>query len=104
MLVRDKRGRSPEPERMSRALDQFKRSFSPRTPLAEAQSVWPTVVGERIAGVTEVVEEVEGVLHVECRDAVWSQELALMEPGIRQKLDAEMGSRGPREIRFRTVS
>jgi len=102
--LRDERGRSPDPEPVGRALDQLKRMIAPETPLAEAQAVWAAVVGDRIAGVTEVAEEVDGVLYVDCREAVWSQELTLMEPRIRDNLDSAMKSPGPREIRFRTIS
>ena len=102
--MRDERGRSPNPEPLGRALDELKRDIAPQTPLAEAQAAWPTVAGERIASVTEVVEEVDGVLFVDCRGAVWSQELALMEPRLREILSSAMSSPGPREIRFRTVS
>jgi predicted nucleic acid-binding Zn ribbon protein len=102
--LRDERGRSPDPKPVAKALADFKRTISPETPLAQAQAAWPAAVGERIAAVTEVVEEVEGTLYVECRGAVWSQELALMEPRLRGILAESMGGPGPREIRFRTVS
>jgi len=102
--MRDERGRSPNPEPVGRALGQLKRMIAPETPLAEAQAAWPVAVGDRITAVTDVVEEVDGVLFVDCESAVWSQELALMEPRLREILDAAMGSPGPREIRFRTVS
>ncbi len=102
--MRDERGRSPEPEPVARALGELKRMISPETPLAEAQAAWPAVVGDRIAAVTEVTEEIEGTLYVDCREAVWSQELTLMEPRIRADLESAMSSPGPREIRFRTVS
>jgi predicted nucleic acid-binding Zn ribbon protein len=61
-------------------------------------------VGERIAAVTQVSEEVEGIIYVECRSAVWSQELSLMEPRLREILDAALDADVVREIRFRTVS
>ena len=102
--MRDERGRSPEPQRVTRALDGFKREIRPETPLAEAQAAWPGVVGRRIAEVTEVVEEVDGTLFVDCREAVWAQELSLMEPRIREDLGSAMSSPGPGEIRFRTAS
>lgn len=102
--MRDERGRSPNPEPIGRALGELKRTITPQTPLAETQAAWPAAVGDQIAAVTEVVEEVDGVLFVNCRGAVWSQELALMEPRLRESLDSAMSSPGPREIRFRTVS
>ena len=102
--MRDERGRSPNPEPFGRALGDFRRQIAPDTPLGEAQAAWPAAVGERIAAVTEVVSEADGVLFVECSSAVWSQELALMEPRLREILGSAMASSGPREIRFRTVS
>lgn len=78
--------------------------ISPETTLALAQAAWAEAVGERIAAVTEVAEEVEGTLYVECSGAVWSQELTLMEPRLREILDAAMDGSGPAEIRFRAVS
>ncbi len=102
--MRDRRGRSPRPVPVSRALGELKRRIAPETPLAEAQAAWPGAVGERIAGVTEVVEEVDGTLYVECRGAVWGQELAMMEPRLREILGSAMEGPAPREIRFRAVN
>jgi predicted nucleic acid-binding Zn ribbon protein len=89
---------------VSEALSGFKAEIRPETPLARAQAAWAEVVGERIAAVTEVVEEVEGVLYVDCASAVWSQELSMMEPRLREILGAAMDGETLRELRFRTVS
>ncbi|MEX1219028.1 MAG: DUF721 domain-containing protein [Solirubrobacterales bacterium] len=102
--MRDLRGRSARPLRASEALARFKAEIQPETPLARIQSIWEEAVGERIAAVTKVVEEVEGVLYVDCASAVWSQELSLMEPRLRDILGSMVDSDPPRELRFRTVS
>ena len=102
--MRDSRGRSPRPVRASDALAGLKAELRPETPLAGVQAVWAGVVGERIAAVTEVVEEVDGVLYVDCASAVWSQELSLMEPRLKEILSGAMDGEAPRELRFRAVS
>jgi len=90
--------------RASEAIAGFKAEIRPETTLARVQAVWPTTVGERIAAVTEIVEEVDGVLYVDCASAVWSQELSLMEPRLKEILGAAMDADPPRELRFRAVS
>jgi predicted nucleic acid-binding Zn ribbon protein len=54
--------------------------------------------------VTEVAEEVDGVVFIDCQSAVWSQELSLMEPRLKEILGAAMDGEGPSELRFRTNS
>jgi predicted nucleic acid-binding Zn ribbon protein len=61
-------------------------------------------VGEQVAAVTRVVEERNGTLVIECQSAVWSQELALLEPRLKAALDRAMDGEGPRELRFRAFS
>lgn len=76
--------------------------IAPSTPLAAVQLVWDEVVGERIAAVTEVVEEREEVLVVRCESAVWAQELEMMAPRIRARLAERLGGEGPEKLRFLT--
>ena len=102
--MRDSRGRSPRPARPGKAIARLKAEIKPETPLAGVQAVWADAVGERIAAVTEVVEEVDGVIYVDCASAVWSKELSLMEPRLKQILGVAMDDEAPRELRFRTVS
>jgi predicted nucleic acid-binding Zn ribbon protein len=85
-------------------LGGFRTEMAPGSSLAAVQGVWKDVVGERIAAVTEVVDEREGVLTVECSSAVWAQELELMGPRIRARLKAEIGDSAPEKMRFRTGS
>lgn len=101
--MRDGRGRSPSPKRLGQALEDFRGEISPATPLAAVQTVWDEVVGERIAQVTDVVDEREGMVTVECVGAAWAQELEMMAPRIAARLRDRLGSEGPAEIRFRTA-
>jgi predicted nucleic acid-binding Zn ribbon protein len=85
-------------------LGGFRTEVAPGSPLAAVQSVWKEAVGERIAAVTEVVDEREGVLTVECTSAVWAQELELMAPRIMARLKKEIGDSAPEKMRFRAGS
>ncbi|MDQ5895764.1 MAG: hypothetical protein QG596_2025 [Actinomycetota bacterium] len=102
--MRDRRGRSPSPRKLGDLLGGFRQDVSPQTPLGAVQSVWDQVVGERIAAVTEVIEEREGVVTVACSNTVWTQELELMAPRITASLRDELGASGPEKLRFRTAT
>lgn len=102
--MRDWRGKSPDPKPIGEMLGGFRTEMAPGSPLAAVQGVWNAVVGERIAAVTEVVDEREGVLTVECSSAVWAQELELMGPRILTRLRSEIGDSAPEKMRFRAGS
>ena len=44
-----------QPRKLGATLNRLIEETGPKTPLAGAQAVWPEVVGESIASVTEVV-------------------------------------------------
>ena len=96
------RRRAPRP-----AADAFKaalRKVAPQTPLAAIQAAWVTAVGERLAAVAVPVSERDKTLTIECSDAVWAQELDLMQETLRQRLREEVGEQAPRALRFRVNS
>lgn len=101
--MRDSRGRSPSPKPIGAVLDEVRRDLAPETPLASVQTLWDRTVGDRIAAVTEVVEERDGVVTVECSSAVWAQELELMSPRIIARLRDELGDAAPEKLRFRAL-
>ncbi len=100
--MRDRRGRSPAPRPLGEVLGEFRGEVTPETPLAAVQVIWDEVVGERIAAVTEVVAEREGVVTVQCSSAVWTQELELMAPRILGRLAEILGDQTPEKLLFRT--
>jgi predicted nucleic acid-binding Zn ribbon protein len=102
--MRDARGRSPSPKQIGDVLQEFRAEVAPATPMASVQAVWDEVVGTRIAEVTNLIEEREGVLRVECSSAVWAQELELMSPRILRRLRERLGDEAPNELRFRAGS
>jgi predicted nucleic acid-binding Zn ribbon protein len=96
------RRRAPRP-----AADAFQAALqraAPKTPLAAIQAAWSAAVGERLAAVASPVSERGGVLTVECVDAVWAQELDLMQETLLQRLREEVGEQAPQALRFRVNS
>jgi predicted nucleic acid-binding Zn ribbon protein len=72
--------------------------------LAAAQAAWATAVGEQLASVAVPVSERNRVLTIECADAVWAQELDLMQESLLQSLGAALGEQAPQGLRFRVNS
>ena len=90
------------PRRLGDTLDALMQSVAPQTPLAGVQGVWAEVVGEAVAGVTEVMSEQEGVVTVRCESSVWANELQMMGPRLLARLSAELGDEAPVSLRFVT--
>ncbi|HET7054090.1 MAG TPA: DUF721 domain-containing protein [Solirubrobacterales bacterium] len=74
---------------------------APETGLAAVQSVWTEVVGERVAAAATPVSERAGEITVACLDAVWAQELDLMQERLLQGLRERLGPAAPKNLRFR---
>jgi predicted nucleic acid-binding Zn ribbon protein len=93
------RRRAPRP-----AADAFQaalRQVAPATGLAAVQAAWASALGDRLAEVAEPVSERDGTITVECADAVWAQELDLMQEELLRRLRDELGEAAPRALRFR---
>lgn len=67
------------------------RTLAPATTLARVQGVWDAAAGSAVAAETEPTSERDGVVTVSCSSAVWAQELTLLEPDIRGRLNAALG-------------
>jgi predicted nucleic acid-binding Zn ribbon protein len=96
------RRRAPRPA--ATAFQAALQKAAPQTPLAAIQAAWTSAVGERVAAVATPVSERGGTLTIECADAVWAQELDLMQEDLLERLRAEVGDRAPQALRFRTDS
>lgn len=92
------------PRHAANAFQAALRRAAPQTPLAAVQTAWSTAVGEQLAAVAEPVSERDGTLTVECADAVWAQELDLMQATLLEKLKEELGDKAPEALRFRVNS
>ncbi len=96
------RRRAPRPA--AGAFQAALQRVAPQTPLAAVQASWAKAVGERLAAVAVPVAERDGTLTIECVDAVWAQELDLMQEAILERLRGEVGELAPRALRFRVDS
>jgi predicted nucleic acid-binding Zn ribbon protein len=96
------RRRAPRPA--AAALQAALRQAAPETPLAAAQTAWAHAVGEQVAAVSTPVSERDGTLTIECADAVWAQQLDLMQESLLERLREALGERAPQALRFRLSS
>lgn len=96
------RRRAPRPA--ANAFQAALQRVAPKTPLAAVQAAWSTAVGEQLAARARPVSERDGTLTIECADAVWAQELDLMQESLLERLRAEVGEQAPRALRFRVNS
>jgi predicted nucleic acid-binding Zn ribbon protein len=93
------RRRAPRP-----AGDAFRQALeraAPKTRLAAIQARWPAAVGEHLAEVSQPVSERGGTVVVSCADAVWAQELDLMQGQLIDRLRELLGDAAPENLRFR---
>jgi predicted nucleic acid-binding Zn ribbon protein len=96
------RRRAPRPA--GTALQAALQRAAPKTSLAAVQAAWVAAVGEQLAAKAAPVSERDGTLMIECADAVWAQELDLMQESLLEQLRNEVGEQAPRELRFRVNS
>ncbi len=96
--------RRPAPRQASAAIRAAREQAAPKTGLAAAQASWAEMVGEQLSAVATPVAERAGTLTIECADAVWAQELDLMQEQLLERLRAQLGDRAPKALRFRVDS
>ncbi|HEX5593141.1 MAG TPA: DUF721 domain-containing protein [Solirubrobacterales bacterium] len=96
------RRRAPRPA--AGAFQAALQRAAPKTPLAAVQATWPAAVGEQLAAVATPVSERGGTVTIECADAVWAQELDLMQETLLQRLREAVGEQAPQALRFRVNS
>ncbi|HET9591414.1 MAG TPA: DUF721 domain-containing protein [Solirubrobacterales bacterium] len=96
------RRRAPRPA--ASAFQAALQRVAPQTPLAALQAAWARAVGEQLAAVATPVSERGGTVTVECADAVWAQELDLMQDALLKRLREEIGDLAPQGLRFRVNS
>jgi predicted nucleic acid-binding Zn ribbon protein len=89
------------PRQASTAIRAARDRAAPRTPLAATQAAWAGLVGDTLAAVATPVSERAGTLTIECAEAVWAQELDLMQGQLLERLRGELGELAPSDLRFR---
>src|SRR5262249_35882598 len=96
------RRRAPRPA--SEAIRAARARAAPQTGLGSIQAQWRDLVGPRLAAVAAPVAERAGTLTIECEDAVWAEELNLMQELLLERLRGALGERSPQALRFRVRS
>jgi predicted nucleic acid-binding Zn ribbon protein len=96
------RRRFPRPA--AGAFQTALQKVAPQTPLAAVQAAWANAVGEQLASRATPISERGGTVTVECADAVWAQELDLMQETLLERLREELGEQAPEGLRFRIKS
>ena len=76
---------------------------APKTGLASVQANWAAVVGAQIAEVAQPISERSGTLTVECTNAMWAQELDLMQSQLLERLRETLGEGAPEALKFRVA-
>lgn len=95
--------RRSAPRPLAVALEGVTRGGEPGTLLARVQSHWREVAGDVVADEAQPLSEREGRVTVECRSAVWAQELALLAPELVGRLNERLGAPSAvRSLRFVT--
>jgi predicted nucleic acid-binding Zn ribbon protein len=96
------RRRAPRPA--AKAFQAALQRAAPQTPLAAIQTAWSNAVGEQLSAQAVPVSERDGTLVIECADAVWAQELDLMQETLLERLREQVGEQAPEALRFRVNS
>jgi predicted nucleic acid-binding Zn ribbon protein len=92
------------PRSAANAFQAALQRAAPQTPLAAVQTAWSQAVGEYLARVAVPVSERDGIVTVECADAVSAQELDLMQETLLERLRGEVGNQAPQALKFRVNS
>jgi hypothetical protein len=90
------------PRPLAAALERITPELAPASRLARVQAVWPEVAAGPRRGEAEPVAESAGTVTVECRSAVWAQELELLSGDLLERLNGALG--GPSVTRLRFVA
>ena len=76
---------------------------APKTGLASVQAAWSQAVGAQIAEVASPISERAGTLTVETSNAMWAQELDLMQTQLLERLREALGEGAPKALKFRVA-
>jgi predicted nucleic acid-binding Zn ribbon protein len=92
------------PRPLAAALGRVTAGLAPPTLLARVQAAWADALGEVVNEEAQPVSEREGVVTVACRSSVWAEELKMMGPDLRERLNGALGDEAVAELRFTASS
>jgi predicted nucleic acid-binding Zn ribbon protein len=85
--------RRPAPRPLGHALASITRELEPKTPIARIQRAWrETAAGSPLGEEAEPVSERAGTVTMACRSSVWAQELSMLAPDLRDRLNEALGA------------
>lgn len=87
------------PRPLAEALRGVASEAAPTTLIAAVQAAWPRAAGDTLAAAAAPVSERDGTVTIACESAVWAQELDLLGPELRERLNAALGA--PRVLKLR---
>jgi predicted nucleic acid-binding Zn ribbon protein len=96
--------RRSAPRPLAAALGRVTAGLEPPTLLARVQQCWAGAVGEVMGAEAEPVAERDGVVTVSCRSSVWAEELKMMGPDLRERVNAALGEGAVAELKFTAAS
>jgi predicted nucleic acid-binding Zn ribbon protein len=83
----------PGPRPLGHALAAITRDLEPKTPIARVQRAWrETAANSPLGEEAEPVSERAGTVTMACRSSVWAQELSMLAPDLRQRLNDALGA------------
>jgi predicted nucleic acid-binding Zn ribbon protein len=88
------------PRPLAAALGRVASGLEPPTLLARVQACWAEVVGEVVDTEAKPASERDGVVTIACRSSVWAEELKMMGPDLRVRLNAALADDAVAELRF----
>ena len=93
-----------KPQSMDELLKEFMKRIPHRTKLQRGMvlHVWPDVVGEKIAAVTENLHFEGNRLVMEVANSAWRHEIHMKRFSIRKKLNEKVGNEVVKEIIVRS--
>ena len=92
------------PRPFDTALKDAASRAAPAGLLARVQACWPEVAGTALAAEASPVSEHVGKLTLNCRSAVWAQELELLAPDLLERLNRALADEAAaplKALRFR---
>ena len=84
------------------AVKEFLQSqgFTEKIEQADVIRMWPEIVGEQVASMTEAKRISKGLLTVKVADSAWRNELVYMRETLRRKINSRIGKDLVKDIKF----
>ena len=74
--------------------------FEKRIDQVKVINMWPDIVGENIAKISQAERVFEGILYVKVKSMTWRTELLFQKPKILERIAQKVGENVITDIRF----